>query len=122
MRSSMLISISLCFFFSGRRRHTRCALVTGVQTCALPIFADGLLHQAALDVTEQRDVLQDRSGEDLGALGDHPDRGTQLLQVEVAHIDPAQEHAVARSEERREGKGCVSTCSFRWSQGNSTTK
>src|SRR3546814_1856952 len=31
---------SLCcfFFFSSRRRHTRCALVTGVQTCALPIL------------------------------------------------------------------------------------
>src|SRR3546814_6441306 len=28
----------LCFFFSSRRRHTRCALVTGVQTCALPIW------------------------------------------------------------------------------------
>src|SRR3546814_6190584 len=27
------------FFFSSRRRHTRCALVTGVQTCALPIYA-----------------------------------------------------------------------------------
>src|SRR3546814_8210393 len=30
--------LMLCwFFFSSRRRHTRCALVTGVQTCALPI-------------------------------------------------------------------------------------
>src|SRR3546814_8348475 len=29
----------ICFFFSSRRRHTRCALVTGVQTCALPISA-----------------------------------------------------------------------------------
>src|SRR3546814_8445094 len=28
------------FFFSSRRRHTRCALVTGVQTCALPIYGD----------------------------------------------------------------------------------
>src|SRR3546814_7529693 len=28
------------FFFSSRRRHTRCALVTGVQTCALPICHD----------------------------------------------------------------------------------
>src|SRR3546814_10256920 len=28
----------ICFFFSSRRRHTICALVTGVQTCALPIF------------------------------------------------------------------------------------
>src|SRR3546814_2010314 len=30
------------FFVSSRRRHTRCALVTGVQTCALPISADNL--------------------------------------------------------------------------------
>src|SRR3546814_6318904 len=30
-------SCSSDFFFSSRRRHTRCALVTGVQTCALPI-------------------------------------------------------------------------------------
>src|SRR3546814_20824485 len=28
------------FFFSSRRRHTRCALVTGVQTCALPIWGN----------------------------------------------------------------------------------
>src|SRR3546814_6731639 len=35
-----LLSVYLCsFFFSSRRRHTRCALVTGVQTCALPISA-----------------------------------------------------------------------------------
>src|SRR3546814_1342731 len=34
----MMVSFILCFFFfSSRRRHTRCALVTGVQTCALPI-------------------------------------------------------------------------------------
>src|SRR3546814_348712 len=30
--------IFILFFFSSRRRHTRCALVTGVQTCALPIY------------------------------------------------------------------------------------
>src|SRR3546814_10647792 len=34
------------FFFSSRRRHTRCALVTGVQTCALPISQ--LWHQGPL--------------------------------------------------------------------------
>src|SRR3546814_2263620 len=54
---SLLYSLCLCvlllygllrFFFSSRRRHTRCALVTGVQTCALPIcfrdpvYIDGL--------------------------------------------------------------------------------
>src|SRR3546814_15993846 len=32
------------FFFSSRRRHTRCALVTGVQTCALPIYAGRSAH------------------------------------------------------------------------------
>src|SRR3546814_10886806 len=35
------------FFFSSRRRHTRCALVTGVQTCALPIWPS----------VEDRDVI-----------------------------------------------------------------
>src|SRR3546814_2009502 len=34
---SFSIMIVVFFFFSSRRRHTRCALVTGVQTCALPI-------------------------------------------------------------------------------------
>src|SRR3546814_7652282 len=33
----------ILFFFSSRRRHTRCALVTGVQTCALPIFSTDTL-------------------------------------------------------------------------------
>src|SRR3546814_3121792 len=35
----LLSVVGYLFFFSSRRRHTRCALVTGVQTCALPIFA-----------------------------------------------------------------------------------
>src|SRR3546814_10472469 len=34
----LLCIFMLFFFFSSRRRHTRCALVTGVQTCALPIY------------------------------------------------------------------------------------
>src|SRR3546814_755266 len=37
----------LCFFFSSRRRHTRCALVTGVQTCALPIWEVSARARAA---------------------------------------------------------------------------
>src|SRR3546814_3713993 len=39
-----------CFFFSSRRRHTRCALVTGVQTCALPICRAALRRQAPLEM------------------------------------------------------------------------
>src|SRR3546814_3462686 len=34
----LYVSCVVFFFFSSRRRHTRCALVTGVQTCALPIW------------------------------------------------------------------------------------
>src|SRR3546814_6012096 len=37
----LILYLFCCFFFfSSRRRHTRCALVTGVQTCALPIYRD----------------------------------------------------------------------------------
>src|SRR3546814_1365874 len=37
----------MCFCFSSRRRHTRCALVTGVQTCALPICTFQMREHAA---------------------------------------------------------------------------
>src|SRR3546814_1981437 len=46
--------ISICseyvrlFFLSSRRRHTRCALVTGVQTCALPICGASLHDQETI--------------------------------------------------------------------------
>src|SRR3546814_7869516 len=36
----MYIDYRCICFFSSRRRHTRCALVTGVQTCALPIYSE----------------------------------------------------------------------------------
>src|SRR3546814_1244767 len=36
------------FFFSSRRRHTSCALVTGVHTCALPIYR--LLQEAQVEL------------------------------------------------------------------------
>src|SRR3546814_11921264 len=35
----VFLGLLVFFFFSSRRRHTRCALVTGVQTCALPIYS-----------------------------------------------------------------------------------
>src|SRR3546814_4864613 len=35
----MFVCCCCCVFFASRRRHTRCALVTGVQTCALPILS-----------------------------------------------------------------------------------
>src|SRR3546814_6600687 len=46
--SNVCVSVVLCFFFffSSRRRHTRCALVTGVQTCALPISGPAPVYRA----------------------------------------------------------------------------
>src|SRR3546814_17928012 len=41
----LLVSL-VFFFFSSRRRHTRCALVTGVQTCALPILVESFAQRA----------------------------------------------------------------------------
>src|SRR3546814_17206454 len=48
-----LWSTFACFFFSSRRRHTRCALVTGVQTCALPICSDDSTSRSGRDHTKR---------------------------------------------------------------------
>src|SRR3546814_1758783 len=49
--------VIFCFFFSSRRRHTRCALVTGVQTCALPIYR---YHDFRHDVRRFLDIAMDK--------------------------------------------------------------
>src|SRR3546814_3857529 len=58
--------LSVCiFFFSSRSRHTRCALVTGVQTCALPIsapYGDGYSF-----TTSNEWVQMQTGGEHVGA-------------------------------------------------------
>src|SRR3546814_20504245 len=82
------------FFFSSRRRHTRCALVTGVQTCALPISRPGTGRKTGRG--------REGSGE--------PRR------------QPGRPQWVLRSEERRVGKECVSTCRSRWSPYHSKQK
>src|SRR3546814_2164406 len=91
-----LIMFFCFFFFSSRRRHTRCALVTGVQTCALPIcpmyaIRNGLGPKWAW----------------LGALF--------ALFGGLAGFGIGNMVQVNRSEERRVGKECVSTCRSRWS-------
>src|SRR3546814_3212504 len=80
------------FFFASRRRHTRCALVTGVQTCALPICTASCPRIARV-----------------GPVG----------RVKICRSPCERRHRTelgrARSEERRVGKECVSTCRSRWS-------
>src|SRR3546814_7810386 len=55
----MFVFAVIIFFFSSRRRHTRCALVTGVQTCALPIYAG---RRPAWPVFRPREFRRPRSG------------------------------------------------------------
>src|SRR3546814_4498862 len=58
-----------CCFVSSRRRHTRCALVTGVQTCALPISGMKRGHDLS---GVMKFATSPAWGEHLGeALGDH---------------------------------------------------
>src|SRR3546814_11780876 len=115
----------LCFcFFSSRRRHTRCALVTGVQTCALPIFAgrfrDGerlnereLAKDLGVSTTPLKEAL--RQLEDEGLVRTEARRG-------VFVTFGTQQAEEMRSEERRVGKECVSTCRSRWSPNHSKKK
>src|SRR3546814_5582815 len=106
MYSVLLYCMCECFFFSSRRRHTRCALVTGVQTCALPIWQ----------------VFGSQQGGVVGVVGDiqRPFEGSDIGQVVMAaKIGQGGEEGgkagAIRSEERRVGKECVSTCRSRGS-------
>src|SRR3546814_5757960 len=61
----MWLGFLFWFFFSSRRRHTRCALVTGVQTCALPILSNGLattLYDSWTETNQNTMVQQIRNG------------------------------------------------------------
>src|SRR3546814_4394206 len=100
------------FFFSSRRRHTRCALVTGVQTCALPISGVHFNHApchvgSSARKTHAPDV--EVSGEVM----------TKVLHQVLSNVkdwwEICQVSRLVRSEERRVGKECVSTCRSRWS-------
>src|SRR3546814_1148084 len=86
------------FFFSSRRRHTRCALVTGVQTCALPIFRLRLRDQVA-----HEGVVRARRAEDGRAALAAPalDRAA-VEEALVADLDVRAE-APARDESRLDG-------------------
>src|SRR3546814_13701783 len=101
-----------------------CALVTGVQTCALPISAGwpalprrGAGRRAA-DRAARRPAaarLLDRTDHAHGRLG----WSGRTLQPEAGPepADPPHDLIPAdadRSEERRVGNECVSTCSSRW--------
>src|SRR3546814_5034021 len=95
------------FFFSSRRRHTRCALVTGVQTCALPISMQG--RAQAIPAVQYGTLDSNRV---------FNEKRDEFLRVQAAFTPQGQTKLTPhpqRSEERRVGKECVSTCRSRWS-------
>src|SRR3546814_6583351 len=99
----LLVFVLLFFFFSSRRRHTRCALVTGVQTCALPISSPFGLRRFFNG--EERNA---HSGLDFAVPAGTPIKAPADGVVTIVAD-------FFRSEERRVGKECVSTCRSRWS-------
>src|SRR3546814_6670296 len=105
------------FFFSSKRRHTRCALVTGVQTCALPIFqyrtlVPGLFRPMG-GSGEHKGPYPVRTGRRRKALNCNPE--IDIIWEERIMRTSKLLLLAARSEERRVGKECVSTCRSRWS-------
>src|SRR3546814_2331735 len=100
----------MCFFFSSRRRHTRCALVTGVQTCALPISGGVLIIIARRNILLVGQILAVEADRIIAAVGGPDEAG---IPQDIARLVERRDRH--RSEERRVGKECVSTCSSRWS-------
>src|SRR3546814_3473184 len=82
----------LCFFYSSRRRHRRCALGTGVQTCALTIFAPAvrdLWFKSAKGTSRNRKVLLARAGHVQVPYLIDPNTGTEMFESAkiLAYLD-----------------------------------
>src|SRR3546814_13441140 len=80
-----------CFFFSSRRRHTICALVTGVQTCALPISKDELKEDEQQDedigpLARQADARVEEAAVDQHRHTDEPDHGQDSADDDRHHL------------------------------------
>src|SRR3546814_5862409 len=103
----------MCFvFFSSRRRHTRCALVTGVQTCALPILLDETgPHPRQIALVDFSKSLEQQGGHD--EIQNRIAQEFKTLVVTRAMAAMSQSLSEQISEERRVGKECVSTCRTR---------
>src|SRR3546814_4804937 len=96
---------SVCFFFfSSRRRHTRCALVTGFRRVLFRSWRDEEVTGSPRDAGAMGSMGR------LGSLDDLP--GDKAM---AGYIRKAAALCAERSEERRVGKEGVRTCRSRWS-------
>src|SRR3546814_9293108 len=115
MRILVCRTLFICVFFfcSSRRRHTRCALVTGVQTCALPISGGNAVNYMIRSNLEGVEFIVTNT--DSQALAQSLcDRRLQLGTNITQGLGAGSRPDVGRSEERRVGTECVRTCRFRW--------
>src|SRR3546814_21024042 len=134
-----VIFVYCFFFFSSRRRHTRCALVTGVQTCALPIYKRTVKRGPAqpgnitifLDMGQVTAISNNStviympifhmfsviciSKNEIAPAMFPKFKKTQRNSEKTLKIVYRPALNSIRSEERRVGKECVSTCRSRWS-------
>src|SRR3546814_19293460 len=132
----------LFFCFSSRRRHTRCALVTGVQTCALPILAKSAPaspraaspRAVGIDFGTTNTVvaIADADGSVTPVRFSHADVVQEIFRsalcfedvtggggsrrIEISAGSRAIEQFPTREGERRVGKACASTCKYQLSR------
>src|SRR3546814_7845704 len=107
------MTVGVVLFCSSRRRHTSCALVTEVQTCALPISGAVRLGGHGEGGVVLRDV---GLGEPAVGRRDGGDAGQrQLLGQPVLECAESALRAATRSEERSVGTECVRSWTSRWS-------
>src|SRR3546814_9094890 len=108
--------------FSGRRRHTSGALVTGVQTCALPIGKIAVaatylerVEQGKYSLTSEFPLLVPIGSARFSSPAAPVRKGEHMAAIDLIELMITRSSNPARSEERRVGKECVSTCRSRWS-------
>src|SRR3546814_973456 len=115
--------VSFDYCFSSRRRQTSCTLVTAAHTCALPIVA-GFSFEVYRLSTRTAAALEEMRSCDAGVIthcGPPASGKTTLQTLQLMTLQKETEGTRTvllledRSEERRVGKECVSTCRSRWS-------
>src|SRR3546814_16884185 len=102
----------MLFCFSSRRRHSSCALVTGVQTCALPISVTATTCLMGSATPASRSQFMATSALASGSV----------VVNDFEAMMTSVRRGSSRSEERRVGKECVRTCRSRWSRSHEKKK
>src|SRR3546814_8167656 len=96
--------IDVCFFFSSRRRHTICALVTGVQTCALPISITdylGSLGYAFANVNPNPSLDREAHETDLTFYVD-PGRRVYVRRIQIGGTTRTRDEVIRREMRQQE--------------------